>query len=331
MAVRSLAHLPVTLFSAVMGLGGTALAWRRAARVWELPEWPFLTFLALASVAFVVVAVAYVAKWVRHPQAARAELRHPVKMAFAPTITIAVLILATAYAEIAPTLATVLWWVGAVGHLLATVLVLTAWAGRGDIGASQITPAWFIPVVGNIVTPLAAGSVGSVELAWVAFGVGVLFWVALLPLVLERVLIHAEPLPARLLPTLAIFVAPPAVALLSWEVLTGRVDDPFGRVLHAAVLAFVAVLVAQAGRLHRIPFALPYWAYTFPLAAAAVATTAMAGARPGWGYDLVAGALLVLVTALALYVLALTLRAAVRGQICVPEEAPRPAPATMAP
>ena len=87
----------------------------------------------------------------------------------------------------------------------------------------------------------------------------------------------------------------------------------------------------QAGRLHRIPFALPYWAYTFPLAAAAVATTAMAGARPGWGYDLVAGALLVLVTALALYVLALTLRAAVRGQICVPEEAPRPAPATMAP
>ncbi|MBD3785062.1 MAG: C4-dicarboxylate ABC transporter, partial [Micrococcales bacterium] len=30
-AQRSLAHLPVTLFSSVMGLGGVSLAWRRAA------------------------------------------------------------------------------------------------------------------------------------------------------------------------------------------------------------------------------------------------------------------------------------------------------------
>ena len=28
---RSLAHLPVTLFASIMGLGGLSLAWRRAA------------------------------------------------------------------------------------------------------------------------------------------------------------------------------------------------------------------------------------------------------------------------------------------------------------
>ena len=40
---RSLAHLPVTLFASVMGLGGLSLAWRRAANVWDLPQWPALT------------------------------------------------------------------------------------------------------------------------------------------------------------------------------------------------------------------------------------------------------------------------------------------------
>ena len=66
-----LAHLPVTLFSAVMGLGGVALAWRRAAVVWDAPEWPFHGFLVLATLAFLVIGTLYAAKWVRHVEAAR--------------------------------------------------------------------------------------------------------------------------------------------------------------------------------------------------------------------------------------------------------------------
>ena len=316
---HSLAHFPVTLFSSVMGLGGLSLAWRRADRVWDLPSWPALLFLALAAVAFVVVAVLYATKWARHPAAARAELAHPVRMTFAPTLTIAILVLATAGQDVAPTLASALWWLGALGHLAATVAVMSVWFGRADIVHASVTPAWFIPVVGNIITPLAAAELGSVELAWFAFGVGVVFWVALLPLLLQRVLLHEQPLPARLLPTIAIFVAPPAVALLSWQALTGSVDDPVGRVLHAAAMVFVVLLVAQVGRLRTLPFALPYWAYTFPMAAASAAAIAMAGARPQVAYDVVAAGLLSASTVLALTVAALTLRAAARRQICVPE------------
>ncbi|MBK9474842.1 MAG: SLAC1 anion channel family protein [Tetrasphaera sp.] len=319
MAESRLQHLPVTLFAAVMGVGGLALAWRRASAVWEVPRWPFLVLLALATLAFLVVGVAYAGKWVRHRAAARAELAHPVRMAFVPTVTIAVLVLATAYADVVPALARVLWWVGAVGHLLATVLVISAWFRRADIGAAHVTPAWFIPIVGNVITPLAARSVGNLELAWFAFGVGVVFWIALLPLLLHRVLVHEPQLPPRLLPTVAIFIAPPAVIMLSWQSLTGRVDDAFGRATYATAVFFLVLLLAQARPLVRLPFAPPFLAYTFPLAAAAAAAVAMAGASPSLAADIVAVAVLALATAVVAVVLSLTIRSAVRGELLVPE------------
>lgn len=314
-----LTHFPVSLFSAVMGLGGVALAWRRATRVWDVPSWPFETFLALAILAFILVAGLYALKWVRHTDAARAELRHPVRMAFAPTITISILILATALSDLAPTVATVLWWIGAVTHFVAMVAVISAWFERADITAGTITPAWFIPVVGNVVTPLAAPEIGSIDLAWFSFGVGVVFWLALLPLLLQRLLTHEHPLPDKLLPTMAIFTAPPAVAMVSWQSLTGAQADPVSRILFAAAMIFLVLLLAQAARLRRLPFAVTYWAYTFPTAAAAVAALAMADQTTLVAHDVVAVALLALATILVLFVSALTARAAARREICVPE------------
>ncbi len=314
-----LAHLPVTLFSTVMGLGGLTLAWRRAAHVWDLPQWPWQLLFWAALGTFVLIAGLYAAKWVRHPAAARAELRHPVRMTFAPTITISLLILATAGQDLITPVARVAWWVGAIGQIALTLAVMTAWFGRADITHNVVTPAWLIPVVGNIITPLAAERLGSLDVAWFAFGVGVIFWAGLFPLLLQRVLLHEQPLPGKLLPTLAIFIAPPAVGLLSWQALTGHVDDALGRILYAGTLVFVAFLFAQAARLHSIPFALPYWAYSFPLAAASAAAIAMAGARGGAGYHVLGAILLTVTTVLVVWVAALTVRAAARRQICIPE------------
>lgn len=314
-----LQHLPVTLFASVMGLGGLSLAWRRAARVFEAPAWVGDTLFWVALVTFVMLAGLYGAKWLLHPAAARAEALHPIRMTFVPTITISLLVLATAGQDLLPRTAEAAWWVGALAHLGLTVAVIGAWFERADIGLDQITPAWFIPVVGNVVTPLAAAEIGNADLAWFSFGVGIIFWVALLPLLLFRLLLHSQPLPPRLMPTLAIFLAPPAVAMLSWQSLTDTSDGPAVRVLYAGVVAFALLLAAQLPRLRRIPFALPSWAYTFPLAAAAAAATAMAGVRPGLAYDVAAVALLGVASAMVAAVAALTVRAALRRQICVPE------------
>lgn len=319
-APGGLQHLPVPLFATVMGLGGLSLAWRRAAVVWDVPAWPAQVLFWVALATFVVVATAYAAKWVRHPAAARAELRHPIRMTFAPAITIDLIVLATAGQDLLPTAATVAWWVGAVGHLLLTVVVMSAWFGRHDIVLDHVTPAWFIPVVGNVVTPLAAREIGSVELAWLSFGVGVVFWVALLPIVLRRVLLHGQSLPLKLMPSIAIFIAPPAVAGLSWLALTeAPADDPVFRILFAATVMFTAMVLGQARMLARVPFGVPWWATTFPLASASAIATAAAGRLPGTAYDVLAVALLALATVVVTSVAALTVRAALRRQICVPE------------
>lgn len=314
-----LQYLPVTVFSSVMGIGGLGLAWRRAARVWGLPEWPAELLFWTALAVFAIVTAAYLAKWVRFPAAALAELRHPIRMAFVPTITISLLVLATAGQDLVPSAAKVAWWAGGVGHLVLTVVIVSTWFTREDIGLSQVTPAWFIPVVGNVITPLSAASLGSVELAWFAFGVGLVFWAALLPLLLFRLLLHDAPLPPKLLPTLAIFSAPPAVIGLSWVALTEHPGDPVSRIFYAATVMFVILLAAQVPRLARVPFGLPWWAYTFPLAAATVSAVAMAGDLPGAAYDAVALTLLAVSTLVVVVVAALTLRAVAHHEICVPE------------
>ena len=315
-----LQHLPVTLFASVMGIGGLSLAWRRAAVVWPVPDWPAQVLFWVALGVFAVVSVLYAAKWVLHPTAARAELRHPIRLTFVPTITIALLVLATAGQDLLPAAARVAWWVGAIGHLALTIVVMSAWFGRRDIGVDQVTPAWFIPIVGNVVTPLAARQVGDVEVAWFAFGVGVVFWLGLLPILLNRVLLHGAALPAKLAPTLAIFAAPPAVTGLSWLALTEPpADDPVFRILFAATVMFVLMLLAQVRVLASLPFALPWWAYTFPLAAAAAIGLAAADRLPGAAYDVAAASLLALATVVVTAVAVPTVRAAARRQICLPE------------
>lgn len=319
-ATGGLQYLPVPLFATVMGIGGLSLAWRRAGVVWSLPAWPAQTLFWIALGVFALVLSLYAAKWVRHPAAARAELRHPIRMTFAPAITIDLLVLATAGQDLLPTAATVAWWLGAVGHLLLTLVVMSAWFGRHDIRLDHVTPAWFIPVVGNVITPLAAREVGNLELAWLSFGVGIVFWLGLLPILLRRVLLHGESLPLKLMPSIAIFVAPPAVAGLSWLALTEAAPgDPLFRILYAATMMFAAMVLAQAPALAKAPFGVPWWATTFPFASAAAIAIAAAGRLPGTAYDVVAVILLALATTIVAAVAALTLRAAARREICVPE------------
>nr|NLI51512.1 C4-dicarboxylate ABC transporter [Propionibacterium sp.] len=317
--IERLQYFPVTLFASVMGIAGVALAWRRAARVWRIPEWPYQAWFWLALGVFVFLALLYLVKAFRHPEALREEWHHPIRLAFIPTITIGLILLATAGQDIMPPVASVLWWVGAVGHLLLTVAVISAWFRRGGVQLGQVTPAWFIPIVGNVITPLAAPQVGNLELGWFSFGTGLVFWVAFLPILLHRVVLHDQPLPTKLVPSLAIFIAPPAVAMLSWQSLTGGLADPFSMVLYSAAALFALLLFAQVGHLRTIPFALSYWAYAFPVAALATASIALGSARQQPVYSAIGLALLVLATLLVIGIAALTLRAALGGKILIPE------------
>jgi tellurite resistance protein len=213
----------------------------------------------------------------------------------------------------------VLWWVGVAGQLVLTLYVVSAWMSRPVFGLQHVTPAWFIPVVGTLAVPFAGVVHGPRELSWFFFSVGLVFWGTLLPMVFTRLFLHPEPVPARLLPTLAVLIAPPAVAFLAYLSLSGGKLDAFARVLYYAALFFGLLFVVQIGRLHRLPFFLSWWAYSFPLAALSASTTVMAGLVGGLPMRALAWALLVLVSALIVLLGGRTLSAMVRGHVCVPE------------
>lgn len=316
-STHSLQHLPVTLFSSVMGIEGLSIAWRNASATWGISQWPSEILLWMGLGVFVVVATLYCAKWVQYPSAARAEIAHPIRMVFLPTITISLLLIATAGHHQLGDAAAPLWWLGAVGHFCLTVYIVSAWFAREDITLTHVTPAWFIPIVGNIITPLAAHRLGSMELAWFSFSVGLVFWIGFMPIILRRLLLHNPSIPQKLLPTLAIFLAPPSIGMVSWQALTGAQADPVSRILLSAGLAFACVLAAQLGSLWRVPFALPYWAYTFPLAALTSASLVFARQVTAIGYDIIAVVLLAVTTIIVCVVSAGTVRLAVQRKICV--------------
>jgi len=88
-----------------------------------------------------------------------------------------------------------------------------------------------------------------------------------------RLLFH-NPLPERLLPTLFILIAPPAVGFIAYVKLTGTVD-PVARILYYFALFVFVLMIPQLKMLSRIKYYLSWWAYTFPMAALTIATILM--------------------------------------------------------
>ena len=313
----SLAHFPVALFSTVMGTGGLALAWHKAAGVLGWPSAVGQGLTLLASLLLVIVGLLYALKWLRHPAEARAERKHPVKMNFVPTLSIGILLVAGAWLPSSPAAALPLWTLGALLHLSFTLVTMSAWIHHDHFEIQHLNPAWFIPVVGNIIVPLAGVHLAPVEISWFFFSIGVVFWIVLLAVVMYRLFFHA-PLALRLTPTLFILLAPPSVGFVAWSGLVGGLDA-FGRVLYYTALFLALLLVSNAMRFFKLPFFVSAWAYSFPLAALSTATLRMAELGAGAFFAMLGGVLLILTTGVIGLLAARTVQAILRQEIGHPE------------
>ena len=314
---QRLEHFPVGAFAVVMGLAGTAVAWLKAAALWSVPPLVGRGLAVFALAVFALVAVAYAVKVIRHRGAVIAEWSHPVKSAFTATIPISLLVLAIGFLEWAPGFAAALWWTGAVLQAVVTLWVVRTWIADARIEHVHIHPAWFIPAVGNIVAPIAGSGFAPPAVNWYFFGIGIVYWLGLLPIVLSR-LFTVGTLPPRLSPTLAILIAPPAVGALAWVRLGGSFDDPLVKILLGVAVFQLLLLAVQAPALRQMPFAISSWAYSFPLAALStglIGSSASGGIDYGWFAALVLALTTIVVAALAVR----TGIAVARHEICRPE------------
>lgn len=331
-------------FVVVMGLSGLALAWHNAT--------PLLGGLAAtvaqglgwltAGVALVLAALSLI-RWQRYPQAAREDLTHPVRHVFVAAMPISLILLATvATALTGPSrLALFIWLLGSTWQFGVTVWTLSRWlaltpnAGT-PTGTSattpplwpSITPALLIPVVGNVLAPLAGVALGMAPWAAAQFGVGLLLWPVVLALMVVRVGVSGI-WPARLVPTTFITIAPPAVIGLALLQLGA---PPLLAWMAWGMALFFLIWSARVVRLMLTqPFNLTFWALSFPLAAFSALTLHLTPHAP-WPFQALALALLPLVTLLIAVLLAATLQGLRRGNLLVPEVGPAPQnPASPAP
>lgn len=308
-----------------MGLAGLALAWARAsALMGPMAGAGALVLGALAALVFVALAALSWRRWQRHPQALAADLAHPVRHAFVAAPAVSLLLLASVAVSVLGETGgwvAALWWAGSLAQLGATVWVLGRWLRAGPAaGWPPVTPALFIPVVGNVLAPLAGVAVGAGPWAVAQFGLGLALWPVLLTLLLARVIAHGL-WPERLLPLTFITIAPPAVAgvaalQLGWPPATGWLA-------WGTALFFLLWSAGVARRMLAQPLAVTAWALSFPLAALAVLSLRLAAqgeAGPAFGtlalLSLALASLVVAVLALA------TVKGLRNGSLLQPETVP---------
>ena len=259
----------------------------------------------------------YLYKGIRFRKALLEEWSNPIKMSFIPAFSISLLLFAVAFLPISELVSRLFWSFGMILHLIISLMVINSWLHHEKFEIHHINPAWFIPAVGNVIVPLAGVPLGYVELSWFFFSIGIMFWLILLVIVFNRVIFHT-PLPQKLLPTLFILIAPPAVGFLSYVKLSGEINA-LSQILYNFALFLTLLLVSQLPRFARLPFFMSWWAYSFPLAAISIASMVMGQMTGKVLYAYIGQGILVVLSALVVLLLVKTFKAAQQHKICVPE------------
>lgn len=316
-ASMRIAHYPVTFFAVGMGMMGLTLAMRAAEHAYSLSNAASTGTLMLAVVMLVAVAIGYSAKVLNHFADVKAEWNHPVRIAFFPAISISLLLLSAALFDQMPNAAHLVWLSATALQGVLALSVIGAWIGHRPFQQGQLTPAWFIPAVGNVIVPLAGARLGYMEASWLFFSGGLIFWLVLLTLVMNRLMFH-DPLPGRMVPTLMILVAPPAVAFTGWLRMTGEVGH-FGHFLLSVAYVFALLVATQLPKFRTMPFALSWWALSFPLAALSIASFGYAEIIGSVAHRHIGLGLLALLLAVVVGLIVRTALAIRAGAICVPE------------
>mgnify|MGYP001217567866 CR=1 FL=1 len=323
---KPLAHLFPGWFAIVMGWSGLALAWHRATPLMgDAAPGIALAAGGVAALIFVLLAAAMLLRGQRHAEALREDLVHPVRHTFFAAIPISGLLLATlAVALFGPEApgARALWWIASLAQFGITLWVLSKWIAGPAGGPGHkpnwgaVTPVLFIPIVGNVLAPLAGVPLGHTAWASAQFGLGLLFWPVVLVLNFVRIAQAGMP-PERLLPALFIFVAPPAVVGVA--ALQYGAAAPLPWMLWGMALFQALWAGTQLRRIAALPFGIPHWGMSFPLAALAVLTLRLAATPEGAWLRVPALALLALASLVIVALSVATLRGLRAGTLLVAE------------
>ena len=270
---RSLEYFPVQLFAVIMGVSGLAIVFAKAYHLINMPYWIYSILLFMDTVLFLGIFTAYMFKWLLYPEAVKKEFYHPIKSSFIAAISISFLLFSIAFYDFAPTVSILLWCIGTPLQLIFTLIIIRYWI-HNELKVVHSNPAWFIPIVGNLLVPVVGVEAAPVWVSLFFFAIGLFFWLVLFTIMMNRIIFH-HPLAKKLVPTLFILIAPPAVGFISYFRITNGSIDTFSMFLYFIGLFILLLLLFMVRMFDTKQFFISWWAYTFPLAAITIATLLM--------------------------------------------------------
>jgi tellurite resistance protein len=305
-------RIPLNTLAIGFGSAGLADLWSTAGGALGIPNGVGVAFWIATAIVWVWLIVAHVVRGVRSADSLASQLRHPVQGPLAALIPIVGMLLGDELYQSDPVAGRVLFLASLVVTVVFASWILSFWM-RGGLTIDAIHGGYFLPTVaGGLVAATAAADVGMTDLAIGSFAVGVFFWVVMFIAIFARIALRPA-LPGPLSPTLAIFLAPPAVAGGAWFSIDRHTSDPVALGLAGLTVIMLLMLVAIAPTFRKLAFTLGFWSFTFPLAATArLGVDWLAITRPaGWQVGVVAllAVITVLIVAIAIASLRLFLRA----------------------
>jgi tellurite resistance protein len=317
--MRDLARrVPPNFLAMPFGLAGLASVWRTMSENYGVPSAISDVLIVVAATVWASVAMALLA---RGPRQLAADARDSVLSPFLSLAFIVPIVLAGAGASADESLARIVFIASLIPAALFGGWLTGEWIA-GKLEQERAHPGYFLPTVaGGVLSAATASDVGLRPVGMLCFGVGALCWVLLGSVILNRLLFR-DRLPAALIPTLAIEVAPPAVAGGAYFAVHGLKADTVSYALAGYAILMVLVQLRLLPLYVRLRFSPGFWAFTFSSCAVAILALRWielehpAGQRPlAW---LVCGSVSALVAAIA----ARSALAGIRRELLPPEPQP---------
>jgi len=259
----------IAFFASVMGFWGLTLATHKLEEVFKLHFHASYYILLFSFAYFIAISILYIIKIFLNFSDVKADFHHPVKSNFFPWIGKIFFIFSIAFFTYSEDFSRYLFFLGVIFQLFFTIIILRRWIVK-DMDIKAMNPLWFLPIVGNMITPIAWVKLGYIEFSLFMFAVGFILWCVLFTVIMNRIIFH-NPLPQKLLPTLFILIAPPAIGFISYTTLAWEMTM-FGKMLYYFSLFMFFIILSKINILSKVKFFLSWWAYSFPMAALTIAT-----------------------------------------------------------
>jgi len=313
-SMGSIQFLPVNLFGSVMGISGLSLAWRQASKLFGTSPLIADIIGIVAVLMFIALSVGYISKWALYPQKVAGEFTHPVAGNFFGTITIAILLLSSVLGNYSPGLGQVVWMIGLVTTLALSFIIVSRLL-KGSVEPGNAVPAWLIPGVATIDIAVAGGTMPfpwAHEVNLMSLAIGGVVALVFFTIILSR-LIHQSPLPAGLMPSMIIMIAPFEVGFLGYTNFMQRIDQFASLLFYFGLFLFIVLFFKVFKK--SVPFGASWWAVSFPMAALSNAALKYAMFVHSWLLIAIAAIILALLTIVLVVLFIRTLNILFNGNL----------------